>query len=146
MKRDGKICSDKHRPGAQVYHKLWGAVKDRVPWIPAHSPQAKGRVERQFQTAQDRLVKGMRVAGVCTIEAANAYLREEFLPWWNRTLTVQSATAEDAHRPLGKEHDLAATRSHVEHQTAETGRETQAQARLDEQLFGAVWPLSAPGG
>jgi hypothetical protein len=51
---------------------------------------------------------------VCTIEAANAYLEEEFLPWWNKTLTVQPATAEDAHRPLGKEHDLAATLSHVE--------------------------------
>jgi DNA-binding Lrp family transcriptional regulator len=85
-----------------------------IVWIPAHSPQAKGRVERQFQTAQDRLVKGMRVAGVCTIEAANAYLEDEFLPWWNRTLRVQPATAEDAHRPLGKEHDLAATLSHVE--------------------------------
>ena len=85
-----------------------------IVWIPAHSPQAKGRVERQFQTAQDRLVKGMRVSGVCTIEAANAYLEEEFLPWWNKTLTVQPATAEDAHRPLGKEHDLAATLSHVE--------------------------------
>src|SRR3954467_15375983 len=35
-----------------------------IPWIAAHSPQAKGRVERSFQTAQDRLVKGMRVAGV----------------------------------------------------------------------------------
>jgi transposase len=85
-----------------------------IVWIPAHSPQAKGRVERQFQTAQDRLVKGMRVAGVCTIEAANAYLEEEFLPWWNTTLTVPPATAEDAHRPLGKGHDLAAALSHVE--------------------------------
>ena len=85
-----------------------------IVWIPAHSPQAKGRVERQFQTDQDRLVKGMRVAGVCSIEAANAYLEEEFLPWWNKTLTVRPATAEDAHRPLGKEHDLAAILSHVE--------------------------------
>lgn len=85
-----------------------------IVWIPAHSAQAKGRIERQFLTAQDRLVKGMRVAGVCTIEAANAYLEEEFLPWWNRTLTVEPAQAEDAHRPLGKEHDLAAILSHVE--------------------------------
>ena len=85
-----------------------------IVWIPAHSPQAKGRVERQFQTAQDRLVKGMRVAGVSTLEAANAYLEKEFLPWWNTTLAVKPATAEDAHRPLGKEHDLAATLSHVE--------------------------------
>ena len=39
-----------------------------IPWIAAHSPQAKGRVERGFLTAQDRLVKGLRVAGVTTIE------------------------------------------------------------------------------
>src|ERR1700722_12420098 len=83
-------------------------------WIPAHSPQAKGRVERQFLTAQDRLVKGMRVAGVRTLEQANAYLEKEFLPWWNRTLVVTPASADDAHRLLGKEHDLAAILSHVE--------------------------------
>lgn len=85
-----------------------------VVWIPAHSPQAKGRVERQFLTAQDRLVKGMRVAGVRTIEEANAYLEEEYLPWWNQTLAVKAADPADAHRPLGKEHDLAAILSHVE--------------------------------
>jgi transposase len=85
-----------------------------IVWIPAHSPQAKGRVERQFLTAQDRLVKGMRVAGVRTIEAANAYLENEYLPWWNQTLAVQPADAADAHRPIGKESDLAAILSHVE--------------------------------
>jgi transposase-like protein len=86
----------------------------QVVWIPAHSPQAKGRVERQFATAQDRLVKGMRVADVRTIEAANAYLEKEYLPWWNRAVTVPPGEAADAHRPLGKEHHLAAILSHVE--------------------------------
>ena len=85
-----------------------------IVWIPAHSPQAKGRIERQFLTAQDRLVKGMRVAGVQSLEEANAYLEKEYLPWWNQTRTVEPACAEDAHRPLGKEHDLAAILSHVE--------------------------------
>lgn len=85
-----------------------------IVWIPAHSPQAKGRVERQFQTAQDRLVKGLRVAGVRTLEEANAYLETEYLPWWNKTLIVRPANVDDAHRPLGKEHDLAAILSHVE--------------------------------
>jgi transposase-like protein len=85
-----------------------------VVWIPAHSPQAKGRVERQFQTAQDRLVKGMRVAGVQTIEQANAYLQDEYLPWWEQTLTVEPANPSDAHRPLGREYALAAILSHVE--------------------------------
>jgi len=85
-----------------------------IVWIPAHSPQAKGRVERQFLTAQDRLVKGMRVAGVRNIEDANAYLEKEYLPWWNQTLSVAPADAADAHRPVGKESDLAAILSHVE--------------------------------
>src|SRR5216684_3961099 len=60
-----------------------------ITWIAAHSPQAKGRVERNFQTAQDRLVKGMRVAGVKTIEAANEYLKNDYMAWWERELTVE---------------------------------------------------------
>jgi transposase len=85
-----------------------------IAWIPAHSPQAKGRVERGFGTMQDRLVKGLRVAGAKTLEDANAYLASEFLPWWNTTLTVAPANTSDAHRPLGKEHQLEASLSHVE--------------------------------
>jgi len=85
-----------------------------IPWIPAHSPQAKGRVERGFLTAQDRLVKGMRVAGVTNLEQANHYLETEFLPWANTTLTVAPASADDAHRPLEKQHDLATILSLVE--------------------------------
>jgi DNA-binding Lrp family transcriptional regulator len=85
-----------------------------VVWIPAHSPQAKGRVERQFLTAQDRLVKGLRVAEARTLEEANRYLEKEYLPWWNQTLTVPPADPADAHRPMGKEYDLAAILSHVE--------------------------------
>jgi len=85
-----------------------------IPWIPAHSPQAKGRVERGFLTAQDRLVKGMRVAGVTTLEGANQYLETEFLPWVNATLAVAPANPDDAHRRLDKHHNLAAILSHVE--------------------------------
>jgi transposase len=86
----------------------------QIVWIAAHSPQAKGRVERRFGTTQDRLVKGMRLAGVCTREEANRYLEEEFLPWWNANLTVEPASGADAHRALGPEHDLASALSHVE--------------------------------
>lgn len=85
-----------------------------IEWIAAHSPQAKGRVERGFGTAQDRLVKGLRVAQAKTIEEANAYLDREFLPWWNQTLTVRPGLADDAHRPLDKGHSLTAALSHVE--------------------------------
>jgi transposase len=86
-----------------------------ITWIAAHSPQAKGRVERNFGTAQDRLVKGMRVAGVQTLEQANRYLSEHYLVWWERELTVEAANPDDAHRPLEKSHDLGASLSHVEH-------------------------------
>lgn len=101
-----------------------------IAWIPAHSPQAKGRVERSFSTAQDRLVKGLRMAGVCTLEAANAYLDSEYLPWWNRTMTVAPATACDAHRNLGKEHDLAAILSHVEERQVNNGYIVRYDGRL----------------
>ena len=85
-----------------------------IGWIGAHSPQAKGRVERSFQTAQDRLVKGLRVVGAKTLEEANAYLEAEYLPEWEAKFTVVPACADDAHRPLGKQHDLAAILSEVE--------------------------------
>jgi transposase len=85
-----------------------------IAWIAAHSPQAKGRVERNFGTAQDRLVKGMRVAGVKTIQQANEYLTDSYLVWWNRELTVDPANPDDAHRRLEKSHNLATSLSHVE--------------------------------
>jgi hypothetical protein len=85
-----------------------------ITWIAAHSPQAKGRVERNFGTAQDRLVKGLRVAGVKTIEQANQYLEQDYLVWWERELTVEPANPDDAHRPLDKSHNLQASLSHVE--------------------------------
>jgi hypothetical protein len=85
-----------------------------ITCIAAHSPQAKGRVERNFGTAQDRLVKGMRVAGVKTLEQANEYLTNDYLVWWERELTVEPAHADDAHRPLEKSHHLAASLSYVE--------------------------------
>jgi biotin operon repressor len=84
-----------------------------IPWIAAHSPQAKGRVERGFLTAQDRLVKGMRVAEVMNLQQANHYLETEFLPWVNATIAVVPAHTDDAHRPLEKHHDWAAILSEV---------------------------------
>jgi transposase len=85
-----------------------------IGWMAAHSPQAKGRVERSFQTAQDRLVKGLRVAGAITLDEANRYLEAEYLPEWEAKFTVLAACADDAHRPLGKQHELAAILSEVE--------------------------------
>jgi hypothetical protein len=102
----------------------------QIAWIAAHSPQAKGRIERFFGTAQDRLVKGMRLAGVKTREQANAYLEQEFLPWWDRTCTVMPAHSEDAHRPLEKHHELAAILSQVESRQVKNDYTIQFEGKL----------------
>lgn len=85
-----------------------------IGWIAAHSPQAKGRIERFFGTAQDRLVKGLRKVGAGTLEQANRYLEQVYLPLWNRRFIQPPANPSDAHRPLGRQHDLAAILSRVE--------------------------------
>jgi hypothetical protein len=91
------------------------ALKElEIGWMAAHSPQAKGRIERFFGTAQDRLVKGLRIAKASSLAEANRYLEQEYLPSWNQTFTAVAANATDAHRPLGREQDLAAILSQVE--------------------------------
>ena len=76
--------------------------------ILAGSPQAKGRVERSFGTAQDRLVKEIRVEGVATLEAANRFLGDYWVPFWNERFVVEPADPRDAHRPLPAGTDLEA--------------------------------------
>src|SRR5215472_9197183 len=77
------------------------ALKElNIEWIAAHSPQAKGRIERAFQTAQDRLVKGLRQVGAKDLESANAYLQQVFLPLWHRRFRREPQLAGDAHRAL----------------------------------------------
>jgi len=67
--------------------------------IHAHSPQAKGRVERTFGTLQDRLVKEMRLAGVDTTEQANRFL-DSYLPRFNERFIKVAQKGSDLHRPL----------------------------------------------
>jgi transposase len=69
-----------------------------VELILAHSPQAKGRVERMNGTLQDRLVKALRLEGISEMEAANQYLSKSFLPRLNRRFKVKPASAADVHR------------------------------------------------
>ena len=76
-----------------------------VELIPAHSPQATGRVERLFQTVQDRRVKERRLAGVSTLEAANRFLESD-LPIHTRRFAVPPAQAVDLHRPRPASREL----------------------------------------
>lgn len=76
-----------------------------VELIRAHSPQAKGRVERSFGTAQDRWVKELRLAKARTCGQANAVL-ERLVPEHNRRFAKAAAKPTDAHRRLGADHRL----------------------------------------
>ncbi len=67
--------------------------------ICANTPAAKGRVERAHQTLQDRLVKELRLRGICTMDEANAYL-PEFMDDYNRRFGRVARNDHDAHRPL----------------------------------------------
>jgi transposase-like protein len=73
-----------------------------IEWIAAHSPQAKGRIERSFKTAQDRLVKGLRRVGAKDLETANGYLEQGFMPLWNERFRCPPQLAGDAHRAVPK--------------------------------------------
>jgi len=77
-----------------------------IEMIFAHSPQAKGRVERGFDTHQDRLVKELRLRGISTIEAANRYLWNEYIPRHNERYAIAPADSADVHRSLLATHNL----------------------------------------
>ncbi len=79
-----------------------------IDLIRARSPQAKGRVERSFGTAQDRVVKEMRLAKIRTIVQANALLEAGLLAKHNRLFSVPARQAGDAHRALARGFNLAA--------------------------------------
>jgi hypothetical protein len=82
--------------------------------ILAYSPQAKGRIERSFLTAQDRLVKHLRLAKVSTLKGANAFLEKEYWPEWNAHFARPVVDFPNQHRGLTPQLDLASILCHVE--------------------------------
>ena len=80
----------------------------------AYSPQAKGRIERSFRTAQDRLVKQLRLAKISTLAGANAFLEQEYWPEWNAHFARPPADFPNHHRALTPQLELAAILCHVE--------------------------------
>jgi hypothetical protein len=105
--------------------------------ILARSPQAKGRVERFFDTAQDRWVKELRLAGVQTRAAANALARRLLIPEFNRRFTIPPASPQNAHRPLGPDHNLAAILS-VQHERVVTNDYT---VRFENRIYQVGKPV-----
>jgi Helix-turn-helix domain len=109
-----------------------------IELICAHSPQAKGRIERSFGTAQDRWVKELRLAGVESAEGANEVLTR-LLPGHNRRFAKAAREATDAHRPLGPGHDLAAILSLQEERVVSNDYTVRFQNRF-YQLLPPVYP------
>ena len=82
------------------------AMKElQVEIICANTPQAKGRIERINKTLQDRLVKEMRLQGICSYEKANAFL-PQYIQCFNQQFAVQPRSSLDAHRSLDPDYDL----------------------------------------
>jgi transposase len=73
--------------------------------ICANTPQAKGRVERMNRSLQDRLVKELRLRGISTADAANAFAAD-FIADYNRRFAREPRNPHDAHRPLRQSDDL----------------------------------------
>ena len=119
LRRHGKpvtFYSDKHsifrvtREGSLGTHRgitqFGRALAElNIDIICANSPQAKGRVERMNQTLQDRLVKELRLRGIGTMDAGNAFV-PEFMADFNQRFARQPRSSHDAHRPLLATDDL----------------------------------------
>jgi hypothetical protein len=113
-------------PQTQIQRAM-GELGTEVIW--ANSPEAKGRVERLFGTLQDRLVKGMRLAGISSLEDANGYLEEEFLPEWESRWTVKAKSAVEAHRAVYRGMDLPSIFSVREERTVKRDYTVQWRKR-----------------
>lgn len=107
--------SEEKRREADRLTQLGRALRELgIGSILAYSPQAKGRIERSFLTAQDRLVKQLRLAKIVTLEGANAFLEQEYWPEWNAHFARPVADFPNHHRPLTPLLDLAAILCHAE--------------------------------
>ena len=71
-----------------------------IEMIPAYSPEARGRCERMFSTHQNRLPRELAAQGITTLEDANRYLREHYLPAFNREFSVKPAVEGSAFVPF----------------------------------------------
>jgi transposase-like protein len=85
------------------FHEVLKALN--IELICAHSPQAKGRVERESGTLQDRLIKEMRERGISSMEEGNNFL-DEYTEKHNRKFSVEPASPENAHQAILPSHKL----------------------------------------
>ena len=93
VNREGALSGDGKTQFSRMLQEL------EIKLICANSPQAKGRVERRNRDFQNRLIKAMRIAKICDIEAANAFLLS-FLDKFNQKFAKTPVSPQNAHRPL----------------------------------------------
>lgn len=99
-KSKGKPTIEDELNNRQAMSQLERAAKELgIRVIHAFSAQAKGRIERDFRTYQDRLIKEMRLAGINNIEDANKFL-PGFLEKHNKRFKFEAASSGDLHRPI----------------------------------------------
>jgi hypothetical protein len=100
-----KVNREELKKGIGITHFGMVVKELGIELICAHSPQAKGRIERSNGVLQDRLIKEMRLEGINTIDEGNAFL-PQFFKGYNKRFRKTAANSEDAHRVLRKEDDL----------------------------------------
>lgn len=115
------LYSDRHAifgGSDKIQHaQLIRAIKElEITSILAHSPQAKGRVERVNKTLQDRLVKEMRLRNICSMEEANKFL-PKFIEDFNKKFSKEPRGQFDTHRPLASSFNLERILTRVEIRT-----------------------------
>lgn len=119
-----RVNREEAKKGTMITH-FGRILKDLgIELICAHSPQAKGRVERKNGVLQDRLVKEMRIASIKNIEEANAFL-DTYFEAHNRKFGKEPACKEDAHRPLRESDKL--DRVFARHETRKLSKDLTFQ-------------------
>lgn len=119
-KMNQKVAVENHETRTQFQRAMETL---HIEDISAHSPEAKGRVERVFATLQDRLVKEMRLAGITTWEEGNRFLAEVFVPWFNKRYGVGARESGDLHQPLTPKEKKALDSIFSRHTTRTVGND-----------------------
>ena len=93
-----RLAKEDRIQGKEALSQFQRALKELgVSWTHAHSPQAKGRIERLFRTFQDRLIKEMRLANISSIDQANQFL-SNYLPKYNQRFAKPPAQEGNWHK------------------------------------------------
>jgi transposase len=139
-----------HTPKAQqqVDHRqltqVGRAMNDLgIQMIPAYSPQARGRGERSFSTWQGRLPQELRLRGITTAEAANTFLRQEYIQEFNSRFTVPAAERGTAFVPVGGQ-DLDRIFS-IQHERTVNHDNTVRHANMALQIEPTLWRSTLAG-